>query len=217
MMEVVLGGAVAAALVGTAYMVEKRGLKFSFPQIGSSVNKLLRIGGNKEREVEKMREIDEKLEEAVNAGAEVSDVLESASKKAELTEDILEDIPSADKVGIVDDVEEGSEVTPEVSELPELPEDSVEVDTEEIDRGFALFDEEGEKGGETEENEGEDDEKMEFDDEDELISSIVKEIQIQEEVEIDLLRDLRGQKFDINELEEELRDVLQKIKSGRGD
>ncbi len=56
------------------------------------------------------------------------------------------------------------------------------------------------------------DERIEFDEKDDLISSLEKEIEVEEREEIDLLRDLKGQKFEIQELESEILEILQTIK-----
>ncbi len=169
----------------------------------------------KEKDVEeKMKEIDEKLEEVVSSGVsekvEKFVPLDEAAKNVEVQDNLLEEMQmtNVSKGG-----GEEEEKTPDLPELPELPEDTnsdLEVNTEEIDKEFSLEseDESYESGEEGEEEE----EKVDFDEEDELIASIAKEVETKEEEEIDLLRDLKGQEFDVHELERELSEVLQKLK-----
>ncbi len=106
------------------------------------------------------------------------------------------------------------EKTPDLYELSESSKhansnfENFEVNTKEIDNDLSLENENKSKEiGKKEESD-----KIDFDkEEDKLIASIAKEVEMDEE-EIDLLRDLKGQEFDIHELKRELGEILQKLK-----
>ncbi len=49
-----------------------------------------------------------------------------------------------------------------------------------------------------------------------LISTIAREVEIKEEEELDLLRDMKGQKFSAEELERELQETIQRFKTLAG-
>ncbi len=169
----------------------------------------------KDKDVEeKMKEIDEKLEEVVSSGVsekvEKFVPLDEAAKNVEVQDNLLEEMQMTN-ISKNDGGEE--EKVPDLPELPELPEDTnsdLEVNTEEIDKEFSL---ESEDESDESESREEEEEKVEFDEEDELIASIAKEVETKEEEEIDLLRDLKGQEFDVHELERELSEVLQKLRA----
>ncbi|ADB58431.1 hypothetical protein [Archaeoglobus profundus] len=158
---------------------------------------------------EKMKEIDEKLEEVVSSGVDknVEKVVEESSEKVKVEEDLLEEMETASSLKSSEETENEEESKPEIPELPDLSVNSdLEIDTEDIDSEFKLGEEENEESGD-------DVEGVEFDEKDDLIESLAKEVAVEEEEEIDLLRDLKGQKFDVNELQSELVEVLERLKS----
>ena len=59
-------------------------------------------------------------------------------------------------------------------------------------------------------------EEVDFDEEDDLISSIAKEVEIKEEEELDLLRDMKGQKFSAEELERDFKRLSRGLRLWRG-
>ena len=67
-----------------------------------------------------------------------------------------------------------------------------------------------------EEEEREEIEEFESDEEDDLIPVIAKEVEIKEEEELDLLRDMKGQKFLAEEFERGLQETIQRFKTLAG-
>lgn len=168
--------------------------------------------GNVEK---KMKEIDEKLEEVASSGVKkeerggesvenleggIEKILDESADKVKVEEDLLDEMMTANNVKSEEGEDE--EKKKEIPELPELNSD-LEIDTEDIDSEFDL------SGGE----ESEEEETVDFDEKDDLIESLTKEVAVEEEEEIDLLRDLKGQKFDVNELQSELMEVLERLRN----
>jgi len=167
----------------------------------------------KEKFEEKAKEIDEKLEEVVSSGVRkeskeevagdmniekgIEKIVDESSENVKVEEDLLNEMMTTSNPKNDENEEEIRK--PEIPKLPELNSD-LEIDTEDIDSEFDLSEEKEE-------------EKIDFDKKDDLIESLAKEVTVDEEEEIDLLRDLKGQKFDINELQMELIEVLEKLKS----
>ncbi len=214
-LEMLVGVAFAAAVLAVPYVYDKVGNgKFSL-----NIKLPSRKKDGKDVE-EKMKEIDEKLNEVVSAAPserkesiEKVAVLEEAAKNVEVREDLLDEMQTAETLSASSaEVGDAEDAKPELPELPELPEDTssdLEVDTEEIDKEFSLMP----TDEDADEEEEEEEENVDFDEEDELIASLAKEVETKEEEEIDLLRDLKGQKFDVEELESELKEVLQRLKA----
>lgn len=144
------------------------------------------------------------------------ETLEQESRKnVEIEENLLEEMQTGTQIF------QNTQEEPK-TELPALPEeDSFEdlsMDGIEEEVSF-LPDDLSEKEGDEEgfEDMAEEEEvKVEFDEEDDLISSLAKEVEMEEEEEIDLLRDLKDKKFSATELESELADVLKRLKAAKG-
>ena len=223
-LQIVAGLVFAAVAIGVPYGYERlRGgntnLSIKFPLKLPSLRRGEKID-------EKMKEIDKKLEEVVSAPASQA-IQEGDSKQVEektldISGDIQVDSMVAENVDVPDNLldemqtgdrlvseapQQEDEALPDVPELPELPSEDLnsdlEIDTEDIDGGFGFDESEGEDEGE---------EEVDFDEHDDLIAEIAKEVEVKEEEELDLLRDLKGQKFDIDELQSELENVLVRLK-----
>lgn len=165
--------------------------------------------GSKKKDEEK--EIDEALEKVVSerpkAKAEEKIVpLDDAAKNVEVTENLLDEMETATTIKTEnEDEEEKEEKLPELPDLPELTDESEEINMEDVEKEITLEP--------TNEEEEEEEDTIDFEEEDDLISSLVKEIETKEEEEIDLLRDLKGKKFPAEELEKELAETLQRLRS----
>jgi hypothetical protein len=210
MFEMLIGVVFAAAVIAIPYLHERMkrdgGFNFNFS--------LPKLSMRSKKTEEKIKEIDKKLDEVVSSGfegspqtqtsdAELTKIEQMASKNVEISENLLSEMETTSKLTAESAVEESAsdDALPDIPELPDLDMNSdLEVDTEDISIGLG------------DEEEEEEEEKIDFDDEDDLISSLAKEVEVKEEEEIDLLRDLKGQKFDINELEQELKEVVSKLK-----
>ncbi|MDI9646322.1 MAG: hypothetical protein QFX40_06475 [Archaeoglobales archaeon] len=172
--------------------------------------------GSKEKKEEKLKEIDKKLEEAISTvptkSVEKTVVLEGgdelskeASEKFRVEENLLEEMQSGLKAEASNiEIKEPENKT--VQELPDLPEEDLNMNMDSVDEQFNLEAESEEK------NEEKNEEKVELDEEDDLVSKIVKVAETEEEEEVDLLRDLKGQKFNVEELEKDLSSVLNKLR-----
>jgi len=165
--------------------------------------------GSKKKDEEK--EIDEALEKVVSerpkAKAEEKIVpLDDAAKNVEVTENLLDEMETATTIKTEnEDEEEKEEKLPELPDLPELTDESEEINMEDVEKEITLEP--------TSEEEEEEEDTIDFEEEDDLISSLAKEIETKEEEEIDLLRDLKGKKFPAEELEKELAETLQRLRS----
>uniref|UniRef100_A0A7J2TLM1 Uncharacterized protein n=1 Tax=Archaeoglobus fulgidus TaxID=2234 RepID=A0A7J2TLM1_ARCFL len=158
------------------------------------------------KEVEKkIEEIDRKLDEVVSSGVKervvkLDDATQEIAKRFEVKEDILSEMQSGEVEKGEDNSEkrgeENFEKIPEISlpSLNELEKMEKEVKIE----GDAVKDEKVEK--------------VEFEESDKLLEDLAKEVEKREEEQIDLLRELKGQKFEIKELEKELSEVLERMK-----
>ena len=170
--------------------------------------------GSKKKDEEK--EIDEALEKVVSerpkAKAEEKIVpLDDAAKNVEVTENLLDEMETATTIKTEtenededEEEEDKKEKLPELPDLPELTDESEEINMEDVEKEITL---------EPTNEEEEDEDTIDFEEEDDLISSLVKEIETKEEEEIDLLRDLKGKKFPAEELEKELAETLQRLRS----
>ncbi len=212
MIEMVIGIAFAAFVLALPYIHERVG-KDTFAKL--SLPKLSR----REEVEKKIKEVDEKLEEVVNAGINKNEAVEkvvpldNAAENVQVDEGLLDEMETASTITAQQSTEE-EEKLPEIPDLPELNSD-LDMDFEdELKVGLTDSGEESEE--EEEEEEMEEEEDIEFDEEDDLISSIAKEVEVKEEEEIDLLRDLKGQKFSAEELEAELEEVIQRLKAIAG-
>lgn len=205
MIEMVIGVVFAAIVLALPYIHERVG------KIELGVFKLPKFLRKKEEVEEKLKEIDEKLDEVVSAGvskkeSEKTTPLDDVTKTVQLDENLLEEMETASKITANSEISEDAQL-PDVPDLPELNSD-LDMDFEEI----SLTDEHLEESEDVEE-EYEEEEEIEFDEEDDLISSLAKEVEVKEEEEIDLLRDLKGQKFSAEELERELQEAIQRLKA----
>ncbi len=205
MMEILAGLAFAGGAIVIPQVFKKVSIgKLSFPKL------------KRKKTEEKMKEIDEQLDKVASEGikkpektevAEKIVPLEDAAKNVTVEEDLLNEMETADSIKIPESDENDETKLPELPELPELGEDG-DIDTEDIEKEITL-------DAESDEDvEGE--EEISFDEEDDLISSLAKEVEVKEEEEIDLLRDLKGKKFSAEELETELRETLQRLKGLAG-
>lgn len=209
MMEILAGLVFAGGAIVIPQVIKKVSIgKLSFPKL------------KRKKTEEKMKEIDEQLDKVASEGikkpekdenttevAEKIVPLDDAAKNVTVEEDLLNEMETADSIKIPESDENDEKKLPELPELPELGEDE-DIDTEDIEKEITL-------DAESEEDE-EDEEEISFDEEDDLISSLAKEVEVKEEEEIDLLRDLKGKKFPAEELETELREVLQRLKGLAG-
>ena len=215
MIELLIGVAFAAFVLALPYIHERIG-KDTFAML-----KLPKLSRKEEVE-KKIKEVDEKLEEVVNAGVSKNEAVEkvvpldNAAESVQVEEGLLEEMETASTIAAQQSTQEQEEKLPEIPDLPELNSD-LDMDFED-ELKVGLTDESGESENEEEEGEEEmeEEEDIEFDEEDDLISSIAKEVEVKEEEEIDLLRDLKGQKFSAEELEAELEEILQKLKALAG-
>ncbi|MDI3488026.1 MAG: hypothetical protein PWR26_743 [Methanosarcinales archaeon] len=215
--EMLVGVVFAIFVIATSYIYDRVKSGGNSPRIKLSLPLLSSI--RRKKTEEKMKEIDQKLEEVVSAGVskgkenreedkELDKMEELASKNVEVSDDLLNEMQTADRMSISEELSLEADGLPHVPDMPDLPSElnsDLEVDTSDVDIGFGIE--------VSEEEEGTESEKIEFDEEDDLIASIAKEVEVKEEEEIDLLRDLKGQNFDVNELENELNEALRRLKS----
>lgn len=157
---------------------------------------------------EKIKEVDRELEEVVSAGVSINPkpaeekVVPLEDSNVEPDDNLLEEMETASEIK-VEAPEPDEKKLPDVPDLPELNSD-LDMD---LGQEIPLDTDEQE-----EEEEEEEVEEVEFDEEDDLISSLAKEVETKEEEEIDLLRDLKGQKFSAEEIESELQEMIQRLK-----
>lgn len=220
MIEMLVGVVFAAIVLSLPYLHERiregEGMKLKLPKISFL----------KKEVEEKLQEVDKKLEEVVSAGVsrkkegenegmeenagEKIVPLEDAVKTVQVDDNLLEEMETGNllKAGGEEGVSEENKL-PDIPELPELNGD-IDVDVGDIEDEIKL------ESDDMEGEEDEDIEEVEFDEEDDLISSIAKEVEVKEEEEVDLLRDLKGQKIAAEELEKELQETIQKLKAIAG-
>jgi len=182
--------------------------------IPSLIDRVRNIVSKEEKGVakEKSEEEKEKVEKEVKEEKKKTEVQE-ITKELEKKED-TKNVESLDieKTNIIETKGEGEEI------MKDLTQDYLKIDTSDIDSEFSLeVKEEEEKEVKLEESE---EVKMEEEgilqsEKDNILESLEKVIETEEEGEIDLLRDLKGQKFDIEELQAELSEVLDRLKKIR--
>uniref|UniRef100_A0A7C4WL32 Uncharacterized protein n=1 Tax=Geoglobus ahangari TaxID=113653 RepID=A0A7C4WL32_9EURY len=142
--------------------------------------------GSKKKDEEK--EIDEALEKVVSEKPRAEEKfipLDNAAKNVEVTENLLDEM----ETGTMIKTEDEEEKLPELPDLPELTDETGEINMEDVEK-----------------------EITDFEEEDNLILSLAKEIETKEKEEIDLLRNLKGKKFSAEELEKELLETLERLK-----
>lgn len=147
---------------------------------------------------EKIEEIDKQLEEVVSTTVspkekivKLEDATEEIAKKFEVKGDLLSEMQTTNASTKMK--EEKSEISLPSVNIGDL--DKIAVENE-------VKLEENTSSPEVKEKE------IEFEESDKLIEDIAKEVEKREEKEIDLLRDLKGQKFSVKELERELSEIL---------
>ena len=216
MIELVVGIVFAAIILAVPYIYDKMGIdvlkRLKMPKLSFS---------RKKEVEEKLKEVDEKLEEVVSSGVSKREEIESkvvekivplddAAKTVQIDENLLEEMETASTLEPELPETESEETTnlPDIPELPELNYD-LDVDVDDLENEIKLE-------PESEDEEEEEVEEVDFDEEDDLISSIAKEVEIKEEEELDLLRDMKGQKFSAEELKKELEEALQRLKALQG-
>lgn len=167
--------------------------------------KIPSFGFSREKVKEKMEEIDKQLEEVVSKSVpqkekivKIEDATEEMAKKFEVKEDLLSEMQTANATSEERREEEG--VKPDVS-LPSL---DVDLDKMAIEGEVKLE--------EASSPEVKEEEKIGFEESDKLLEDIAKEVEKKEEEKVDLLRDLKGQKFNVKELEKELSEILSMAK-----
>ncbi|MDK2875874.1 MAG: hypothetical protein PWQ22_284 [Archaeoglobaceae archaeon] len=199
-LELVIGLIFVAVVLLVPYMPKKKiALSFKTPNLRFS----------RKKKEDKLKEIDKKLEEVLSADlknekiVKLDEATEEAAKKFEIKGDLLSEMQTSNNLAepLPEPKNEISEqkvdlALPNLENLEEIPK------VEEI-----ILEPEEQKEEET---------KLEFEDSDKLIEDIAKEVERKEEEEIDLLKDLKGQKFLVEELERELKEALEKTKRLRG-
>ncbi|KUJ94028.1 MAG: hypothetical protein XD40_0740 [Archaeoglobus fulgidus] len=207
MIEMLIGIAFAGFILAIPYVYERVGGKLSLGKLSLGMPKLR----SKKEVEEKIKEVDRELEEVVNAGVSINPkpaeekVVPLDEANVEPDDNLLEEMETASEIK-VEAPEPDEEKLPDIPDLPELNSD-LDMDFEDLGQEIPLDADEQE-----EEEEEEEVEEVEFDEEDDLISSLAKEVETKEEEEIDLLRDLKGQKFSAEELEAELQEMIQRLK-----
>lgn len=193
--DIVIGLVFMLAVFLLAYLPrDKFGISFKKPNLSLSKSR-------KERE-EKLKEIDKKLEEVLSEefGKEkivkLDEATEEAAKKFEVKGDLLSEMQTINQLNPSDD----NSKQPKIEE-PSLPEIGKLEDLGKIDKEVSL-----------EQNEQKEETKIEFEESDKLLEDLAKEVEHKEEEHFDLLRDLKGQKFQVEELEMELREILERAK-----
>ncbi|AIY89713.1 hypothetical protein [Geoglobus acetivorans] len=211
MWEIIVGVVFAVVAIAVPQLLSKNNLSLRLPNI--------KIKKNVDEEIKKIDQVLEKVaSEGIKKGAEsnpgstddASPIDELGVKNVEVQENLLEEMDTASQINTPEAVSEETEDLPGLPELGQLDDLSMEDVEEEI--SIVPLEETDEE--DYDEDEGET--KIEFDEEDDLISSLAKEVQVEEEEEIDLLRDLKGKKFAAEELESELNEILTKLKSLQG-
>ncbi|MEM1576973.1 MAG: hypothetical protein QXU31_06440 [Archaeoglobaceae archaeon] len=198
--EIIIGIVFMLAVFLVAYLPkDKFKLRFKTPNLSFSISK------SKKSKEEKLKEIDKKLEEVLSEdfGKEkivrLDEATEEAAKKFEVKGDLLSEMQTTNlnmSSGNSEQLKQPELSLPEVGNLEELGEVEKEVTLEQNG-------EKTEKKVET---------KVEFDESDKLLEDIAKEVEQKKEEQLDLLRDLKGQKFSVEELEMELKEVLERAK-----
>jgi len=195
-LELILGLIFVAVVLLVPYMPKK---------ITVSFNKLNLNLSRKKRE-EKLKEIDKKLEEVLSEGGKekivkLDEATEEAAKKFDIKDDLLSEMQTSNASTITaNDSTQGIFSEPKMDELS-LPKIEGLEEMGEIEKEVKL--EQNEQTGET---------KVEFDDSDKLLEDLAREVEKKEEEQLDLLRDLKGQKFVLEELEAELKEILERAK-----
>ena len=195
-LELILGLIFVAVVLLVPYMPKK---------ITVSFNKLNLNLSRKKRE-EKLKEIDKKLEEVLSEGGKekivkLDEATEEAAKKFDIKDDLLSEMQTSNAFTITaNDSTQGIFSEPKMDELS-LPKIEGLEEMGEIEKEVKL--EQNEQTGET---------KVEFDDSDKLLEDLARELEKKEEEQLDLLRDLKGQKFVLEELEAELKEILERAK-----
>lgn len=195
-LELILGLIFVAVVLLVPYMPKK---------ITVSFNKLNLNLSRKKRE-EKLKEIDKKLEEVLSEGGKekivkLDEATEEAAKKFDIKDDLLSEMQTSNASTITaNDSTQGIFSEPKMDELS-LPKIEGLEEMGEIEKEVKL--EQNEQTGET---------KVEFDDSDKLLEDLARELEKKEEEQLDLLRDLKGQKFVLEELEAELKEILERAK-----
>lgn len=191
-LELVIGLIFVLVVLLVPYMPKKKFiLNFKKPEIGFS----------KKKREEKLKEIDEKLEEVLSnkIGNEkvvkLEEATEEVAKNFEVKGDLLSEMQISNSLTELN--ESPPELKPQELSLPTL--ESFE-DPGEVEKDVKLENEQ--KGGG----------KPEFDESDKLLEDIAKEVERKEEEELDLLRELKGQKFQLDELEAELKEIIERAK-----
>ncbi|MCS7130152.1 MAG: hypothetical protein NZ872_01895 [Archaeoglobaceae archaeon] len=156
------------------------------------------ILSKKERE-KKLEEIDKKLEEVLSEpGKEkivkLDEATEEAAKKFEIKGDLLSEMQTTEKPN------QNTESVEQKSEELSLPGIEKLEDLGEVEKNITL-----------EQNEQKET-KIEFEESDKLLEDLAKEVEKKKEEKLDLLRELKGQKFEVGELEYELKEVLERVK-----
>lgn len=198
--EIIIGLVFMLAIFMVAYLPKdkfKSGLKR--PSLSFSISK-----SRKTRE-EKLKEIDKKLEEVLSEDfgkekiVKLDEATEEAAKKFEVKGDLLSEMQTTNL-----NTSSGNSEEPKQPELS-LPEVGNLEDLGEVEKEVTLDqnEEKVETKAET---------KVEFDESDKLLEDIAKEVEQKKEEHLDLLRDLKGQKFSVEELETELKEVLERAK-----
>lgn len=196
-LELILGLIFVAVVLLVPYMPKKK--------ITVSFNKLNLNLSRKKRE-EKLKEIDKKLEEVLSEGGKekivkLDEATEEAAKKFDIKDDLLSEMQTSNASTITaNDSTQGIFSEPKMDELS-LPKIEGLEEMGEIEKEVKL--EQNEQTGET---------KVEFDDSDKLLEDLAREVEKKEEEQLDLLRDLKGQKFVLEELEAELKEILERAK-----
>jgi hypothetical protein len=195
--ELILGLIFVAVVLLVPYMPKKK--------ITVSFNKLNLNFSRKKRE-EKLKEIDKKLEEVLSEGGKeklvkLEEATEEAAKKFDIKDDLLSEMQTSNASTITaNNSAPGIFSEPKMDELS-LPKIEGLEDMGEIEKEVKL--EQKEQAEET---------KVEFDDSDKFLEDIAREVEMKEEEQLDLLRDLKGQKFVLEELEAELKEILERAK-----
>ncbi|MBE8539199.1 hypothetical protein [Geoglobus acetivorans] len=211
MWEIIVGVVFAVVAIIVPQLLSKNNLSLRLPNI--------KIKKNMDEEIKKIDQVLEKVasegikkDAESNSGSmdETNPIDELVVKNVEVQENLLEEMETASQINSPEAVSDEAEDLPGLPELGQLDDLSMEDVEEEI----SIVPLEETDGEDDEEEEGET--KIEFDEEDDLISSLAKEVQVEEEEEIDLLRDLKGKKFAAEELESELNEILMRLKSLQG-
>lgn len=222
MIELLIGIVFAAIILALPYIYDKMGEELRKLKMWSKLSKIKMPKITRKKEIEeKIKEVDKELEEVVRAGvsrkrddqtsmAEEKVIpLDDVTKTVQIDDNLLDEMETASTIRTEMPEESGEEEFPGIPELPDLN-SGLDMDFEDIGGEIKLED----TGYEEEEQE--EIEEVEFDEKDDLISDIAKVIEVKEEEEVDLLRDLKGQKFSAEELEKELQETIRRLKALSG-